>query len=50
MNEAIKWFRMAAEQGIPEAQFNIGFCYGNGDGVSQSGLANLISPLWGYRF
>jgi len=50
MNEAIKWFRMAAEQGIPEAQFNIGFLLRQRHGVSQSGLANLISPLWGYRF
>lgn len=30
--EAVKWFRMAAEQGDAEAQLNLGnaYCYGHG--------------------
>ena len=31
--EAVKWFRMAAEQGSVIAQFNLGSMYSNGQGV-----------------
>jgi S1-C subfamily serine protease len=31
--EAVKWFRMAAEQGIAEAQFNLSGMYCRGEGV-----------------
>ena len=31
--EAAKWFRKAAEQGDPEAQNSLGFCYAEGQGV-----------------
>jgi hypothetical protein len=31
--EAVKWFRLAADQGFAGAQSNIGFCYDNGTGV-----------------
>jgi TPR repeat protein len=31
----VKWFRKAAEQGIAEAQYNLGSMYGNGQGVAQ---------------
>lgn len=34
--EAAKWYRLAALQGIPEAQHNLGFCYVKGQGVPQS--------------
>ena len=34
MAEAFKWFRLAAEQGYSEAQFSLGVCYENGDGVA----------------
>jgi TPR repeat protein len=34
--EAIKWLKKAAEQGDAEAQYNLGFCYGNGEGVEKS--------------
>ena len=31
--EAVKWYRMAAEQGLALAQNNMGFMYANGRGV-----------------
>ena len=31
--EAVKWYRKAAEQGIAEAQYNLGVMYANGEGV-----------------
>jgi TPR repeat protein len=33
--EAVKWFRKAAEQGYPPAQFDLGLCYANGQGVAK---------------
>jgi hypothetical protein len=33
--EAAKWYRKAAEQGIDEAQFNLGLMYDKGQGVLQ---------------
>ena len=33
--EAIKWFKLAADQGNPGAQSNLGFLYENGFGVRQ---------------
>ncbi|OLP04663.1 tetratricopeptide repeat protein, partial [Rhodoferax antarcticus] len=34
--EAVKWYRLAAEQGNANAQSNLGVMYFNGQGVSQS--------------
>ncbi|MBE6293239.1 MAG: tetratricopeptide repeat protein [Bacteroidales bacterium] len=34
--EAVKWYLEAAEQGHAKAQYNLGVCYYNGDGVQQS--------------
>ena len=31
--EAVRWYRMAAEQGLAEAQYNLGYRYANGRGV-----------------
>ncbi len=31
--ESVKWYRLAAEQGDANAQFNMGVAYGNGKGV-----------------
>ena len=31
--EAIKWYRRAADKGVPEAQFNLGLAYYNGTGI-----------------
>ncbi len=33
--EAVKWFRLAADQGYAEAQSNLGFMYCTGEGVPQ---------------
>ena len=33
--EALKWYRLAAEQGHAAAQFNLGLMYENGQGVPQ---------------
>ena len=33
--EAVKWWRLAADQGNPTAQFNLGLMYDNGQGVTQ---------------
>ena len=35
MKEAARWYRMAAEKGYAEAQSNLGFIYGSGDGLPQ---------------
>ena len=34
--EAAKWFRLAAEQGLAQAQFNLGVLYYGGEGVEQN--------------
>src|ERR1035441_732697 len=31
--EAMKWYRKAADQGNARGQYGLGFCYANGDGV-----------------
>ena len=41
--EAVKWFRLAAEQGYAIAQSNLGFAYANGFGVSQN---NIRAYVW----
>ena len=33
--EAVKWYRIAADQGNAQAQFNLGVIYENGEGVPQ---------------
>ena len=33
--EAVKWFRLAADQGLDCAQYNLGIMYANGHGVPQ---------------
>jgi len=45
-SEAVKWYRKAAEQGVAEAQFNLGVMYANGEGVMRSGGA---AADWFYR-
>jgi TPR repeat protein len=31
----VSWYRKAAEQGLSEAQYNLGVMYANGEGVAQ---------------
>ena len=33
--EAVKWYRKAAEQNDAKAQFNLGVCYDDGQGVAK---------------
>src|SRR5437667_25640 len=33
--EAVKWYRKAAEQNIASAQYNLGICYSDGQGVAK---------------
>jgi len=33
--QAVSWYRRAAEAGHADAQFNLGACYSNGDGVAK---------------
>jgi TPR repeat protein len=41
--EAMKWYRLAAEQGYAEAQNNIGSMYKKGKGVLQD---NVLVHIW----
>ncbi|MDA8785705.1 sel1 repeat family protein, partial [Planktomarina temperata] len=41
--EAIKWYRLAAEQGHAMAQTNLGIMYEYGDGVIQD---NTMAHMW----
>jgi len=34
--EAVKWYRLAAEQGYATAQYNLGVMYANGEGVPEN--------------
>ena len=41
--EAVKWYRLAAEQGYADAQLNLGAMYYNGQGV----LADVVTAhMW----
>jgi TPR repeat protein len=39
----VKWYRLAAEQGIAVAQSNLGAMYGSGKGVPQD---NVMAHMW----
>ena len=41
--EAVKWYRLAAEQGIAKAQLNLGTMYYEGQGVPQD---HVQAHLW----
>ena len=34
--QAVHWYTKSAEQGVADAQFNLGNCYENGEGVKKS--------------
>ena len=40
--EAVKWFRLAAEQGYSQAQSNLGVMYAYGDGVPMNYLTAYV--------
>ena len=41
--EAAKWFRLAADKGDPQAQYNLGLAYAQGQGVPQD---NVNAHMW----
>jgi TPR repeat protein len=41
--EAVNWYRLAAEQGMPEAQINLGARYDKGDGIKQD---DVMAYTW----
>ena len=41
--EAVKWYRLAAEQGLASAQNNLGAMYEFGNGVLQD---NVMAHMW----
>jgi TPR repeat protein len=41
--EAVKWYRLAAEQGNANAQHNLGIMYAKGTGVSED---NVMAYVW----
>ena len=41
--EAVRWYRLAAEQGDAEAQFNLGVMYTDGKGVPQD---YVLAHMW----
>ena len=41
--EAVRWFRLAAEQGHARAQYSLGVMYGTGEGVPQD---NVEAHIW----
>ena len=41
--EAVKWFRLAAEEGLADVQYNLGVAYNNGQGVLQD---NFVAHMW----
>ena len=46
--EAVKWYRLSAEQGLAQAQNNLGLMYQNGRGVPQDyALAHMWFNLCG---
>ena len=51
--EAVKWYRKAAEQGLPVAQHNLGMMYYNGEGVEEDEVEAyawfLLAKARGYK-
>ena len=41
--EAVRWSRLAADQGYAAAQYNLGLMYANGEGVSQD---DVTAHMW----
>jgi uncharacterized protein len=43
IDEGMKWYRRAADQGLAIAQFNLGFGYASGQGVPQN---DVMAHMW----
>ncbi len=52
-NEAVKWYRKAAEQGNAGAQFNLGISYFKGEGVLRNDIESyawlILAKFNGYE-
>ena len=51
--QSAEWFHKAAEQGVAEAQHNLGLMYANGHGVTQDSAARHTEPIlhaWGLSY
>ena len=44
-DEAVRWYRLAAAQGVASTQHNLGVVYNNGDGVSKD---DVLAYMWFY--
>jgi TPR repeat protein len=47
--EAVKWYRKAAEQNLARAQYNLGVCYGRGDGCRDGVAEDDVEAAKWYR-
>ena len=47
--EAVKWIRKAAEQNLAAAQYNLGVCYGRGDGCRDAVAEDDVEAAKWYR-
>ena len=41
LEEAVKWYRKAADQNLADAQFHLGMCYSQGHGVARDGKSGM---------
>ncbi len=39
--QGVKWYRKAAEQGVAQAQYNLGYAYGVGMGVEENPVESM---------
>ena len=46
-DQAVKWYRKAAEMGNADAQNNLGICYANGQGVTQEYENFVLAAFFG---
>jgi hypothetical protein len=43
LSEAARWYQLAAEHGLAEAQYNLGIAYATGAGIPQD---NVLAHMW----
>ena len=48
--EAARWYRVAADQGDPQAQYNLGLSYAKGEGISDDVSAHMWFNIAASRF
>jgi len=45
MEEAVRWYRCAADQGYPEAEYRLAVCYSNGEGLQSDSKQAFVWHL-----